>query len=118
MPAALREATYARRLRDELSRVWGPRCCYFKIHGGPYQTAGIPDILLCFDGVFLGIELKRPGGRLTPLQNVTLQRIRAAGGEGLVITTDTPVDEAIRRIHDARNAVMPALWCRIHRESR
>lgn len=53
-----------------------------KIHGGPYQAAGIPDIIAVAPetGRFLGIEVKRPGGRLTELQGATLRRIKEAGG--------------------------------------
>jgi len=53
-----------------------------KTHGGPYQTAGLPDIIAVAPGSgrLLGIEVKRPGGRPTELQKATLARINAAGG--------------------------------------
>jgi hypothetical protein len=53
-----------------------------KTHGDPYQAAGLPDIIAIAPGTgrFLGIEVKRPGGRLTDLQKATLARINAAGG--------------------------------------
>jgi len=49
-----------------------------KTHGGPYQTAGLPDIIAVAPGSgrLLGIEVKRP----TELQKATLARINAAGG--------------------------------------
>lgn len=53
-----------------------------KTHGGPYQAAGLPDIIAIAPGTgrLLGIEVKRPGGRLTDLQRATLARINEAGG--------------------------------------
>ncbi len=53
---------------------------FWKEHGGPYGTSGIPDIICCYKGRFLGLEAKLPGGRLTELQKRALNRINAAGG--------------------------------------
>ena len=41
---------------------------FWKEHGGPYGTSGIPDIIVCYKGRFIGMECKLPGGRLTELQ--------------------------------------------------
>ena len=53
---------------------------FWKEHGGPYGTSGIPDIICCYRGRFLGLEAKLPGGRLTELQKRAMKRINAAGG--------------------------------------
>ena len=53
---------------------------FWKEHGGPYGTSGIPDIICCYKGRFLGLESKLPGGKLTELQKRTLDKINAAGG--------------------------------------
>ena len=53
---------------------------FWKEHGGPYGTNGVPDIICCYRGRFLGLEVKRPGGKLTELQKRTLDRINTAGG--------------------------------------
>ena len=53
---------------------------FWKEHGGPYGTSGIPDIICCYKGRFLGLEVKQPGGRLTALQKWALDKINAAGG--------------------------------------
>ena len=55
---------------------------FWKEHGGPYGTSGIPDIICCYKGRFLGLEAKLPGGKLTALQRRALDRINAAGGIG------------------------------------
>lgn len=67
-----------------------PRCFAWKTHGGMYGTAGIPDIIACMDGRFYAFEVKQPGGRLTRLQAVTLEKMEAAGGVAVMVTS---VDE-------------------------
>ena len=53
---------------------------YFKEHGGPYGTAGVPDIICCYKGRFLGLEAKLPGGKLSELQSRAISKILRAGG--------------------------------------
>ena len=55
---------------------------FWKEHGGPYGTSGIPDIICCYKGRFLGLEAKLPGGKLTALQRRALDKINAAAGIG------------------------------------
>ena len=53
---------------------------FWKEHGGPYGVSGVPDIICCYKGRFLGLEAKLPGGKLTALQKRALERINRAGG--------------------------------------
>ena len=53
---------------------------FWKEHGGPYGVSGVPDIICCYKGRFLGLEAKLPGGRLTELQKRALDKINRAGG--------------------------------------
>ena len=73
----------------------GNRCFAWKTHGGMYGTAGIPDIIACIDGRFYAFEVKQPSGRLTRLQEVTLEKIRAAGGVAVKVTSVEEVKAAI-----------------------
>ena len=68
-----------------------PRCCYWKEHGGMYGTAGIPDIIACVDGRFVAFEVKTETGRLSRLQEVTLGRIRDAGGRAYMVRSAAEV---------------------------
>jgi hypothetical protein len=70
------------------------RGCYVaKIHGGLYGTAGIPDLLVCWKGTFIGLEVKRPGGAgATPQQAAQLEGIKRAGGTSAVVRS---FDEAL-----------------------
>lgn len=49
----------------------------------PSLGEGWPDRVLCVDGVFVGVELKRPGEKPTDIQLLRLRQIREAGGVGL-----------------------------------
>lgn len=70
-----------------------------KIVGGP-QSAGLPDILACYRGHFIGIETKMPGkeGTLTNLQEKTLDSMKAAKGIAPVITSVHEVRRILDRI--------------------
>lgn len=55
------------------------------------SAPGCSDLLVCYPrkadgvGVFVGMEVKRPTGRLTPKQRAFLDRVTAAGGTGVVV---------------------------------
>jgi hypothetical protein len=63
------------------------RC--FKIHGGdnPFQEVGIPDLLCCYRGRFVGLEVKQPGEKPSPVQRVVLYEIVSAGGYASVVSS-------------------------------
>lgn len=58
-------------------------------HFSPVQNgmgrAGIPDIIGCFRGRFLGIECKAGKGKTTALQDLELEKIRQAKGFAYVV---------------------------------
>jgi hypothetical protein len=53
---------------------------FVKVGGGKYQRSGLPDYIVCFDGLFGSIELKREGKTATPLQEREGVKIHKAGG--------------------------------------
>ena len=66
-------------LKDEgcwFIKYWG---------GGEFTKAGIPDILCCCNGHFIGIEVKAPNGKPSPLQIHNLRKIDEAGGYGVLL---------------------------------
>ena len=58
-------------------------------HFSPVQNgmgrAGIPDLIGCFRGRFLGIECKAGKGKTTALQDLELEKIRQAKGFAYVV---------------------------------
>jgi len=46
------------------------------------STVGVPDILVCFNGRLVGLEVKTPSGKPTELQVRVLEAIKESGGWG------------------------------------
>src|SRR5512137_2064482 len=78
---------------------------WIKIHGSPFQIAGIPDILGCYKGRFIAFEVKRDAtGRPTRLQEFQMEKIRAAGGFATLIFTAQQALNLLDRIDAAQEA--------------
>lgn len=58
---------------------------YFYPTTGGYGSSGVPDVVCCLDGRFIGIECKAGKGKTTALQDKNLREIEAAGGVALVV---------------------------------
>jgi Holliday junction resolvase len=65
---------------------------YFYPVTGGYGASGVPDIVACLKGRFIGIECKANGNKPTALQQMNLDQIAAQGGIALVID-ETNVNE-------------------------
>lgn len=70
-----------RSITDKIMRALKkrPHSFTYKTHGGPYQQAGIPDILHWENGKPYAFEVKRPSEEPTSLQALTLDRMAGAG---------------------------------------
>ena len=64
--------------------------CWFVKYwgGGEFTKAGIPDILCCCNGYFLGIEIKAPRGKPSELQKWNVQKINQCNGFGVILYPD------------------------------
>lgn len=58
---------------------------YFKVWGGGYQQAGIPDLICNVNGYFVAIELKGTNGRPSKLQELNIDSINEANGIGSIV---------------------------------
>lgn len=64
-----------------------PAAFVWKAQAGPYARQGVPDICAVIGGRFYGFEVKRPYvGRLSRIQQATLEAIEKAGGRAGVVT--------------------------------
>ena len=61
---------------------------YFYASTGGYGASGVPDIICCYKGRFIGIECKAGKGKTTALQEKNIAQIIAQGGLALVINED------------------------------
>lgn len=61
----------------------------FKVHGSEYMMAGLPDIIVCAQGVFVGLETKNPDKRdnTSAIQDRVHGLIRQAEGYCSVVTS-------------------------------
>ena len=71
---------------------------FWKEHGSVYGTNGVPDIICCYKGRFLGLECKLPGGRLTKIQKRTIEKINRAGGVACRVERVEDVKRVIERV--------------------
>lgn len=53
--------------------------------GGIFSKVGVSDLLVCYNGYFIALELKTGNYQPDPLQIRYLQEIRYAGGYGLLL---------------------------------
>ena len=51
----------------------------YKVHGGNYQNAGIPDLDIIFHGISVRVELKLFGNPLTRIQYETMKEMQENG---------------------------------------
>jgi hypothetical protein len=78
--AKQKETSFKEKVKDDLKIV--ENCWYVKIQ--QRSIRGIPDLLLCINGMFVAIELKTDKGIVSPLQKHILSQITLAKGLGLV----------------------------------
>ena len=73
-----------------------------KIFGGGYQASGIPDILCCYRGYFVAIEVKSPTGkgRASDIQKLKIKAIRDAGGVAFITDNIEDVERVLKFIDD------------------
>jgi hypothetical protein len=76
------EAKVKRKVKEELASIGA----YFVLPvTGGFGNSGVPDILCCFKGRFIGIECKANGGKVTRLQQGHLDEIEKHGGLSFVV---------------------------------
>lgn len=80
----------------------GDAVFYWKEHGGPFGTNGVPDIICCYKGRFLGMECKLPGGVLTELQKRAIDKINKAGGIARRVESVADAMDIIRQADEER----------------
>jgi len=72
---------------------------WFKVHGNAIQMSGIPDIIGCYRGHFIAMEVKLPRRLIvSKRQRLILRRIRRAGGTSIVIQDSLAALEVLDRV--------------------
>lgn len=90
-----RESRLSGRILDAL-KAEGWFC--FKVHGSQYMMAGLPDIIVCAEGKFIGLETKLPETREnTSLRQIYVhKKIEQAGGVAQVVCSPAEALDVVR----------------------
>jgi len=81
-----------KKLKKEVGGVW------IKVHGGPRQRKGLPDLHGTVEGLSIWIEIKVPGNKPTKLQEETMKEINEVGKALAFYTTST--EDAVNRVKE------------------
>ena len=94
------ESKLSRRIMEKL-RAKG--YFVFKVHGSEFMMSGLPDLIVCAEGRFIGLETKLPSTRnnVSPRQSLVHSQIQHAGGHASVVCSP---DEAVRRVEEVLSA--------------
>jgi len=68
---------------------------YFKVHGSEFMMAGLPDLIVCYRGLFIGMEVKTAEGVVSDVQAYVHRRIRLRRADGIAVVVHSPA-EAMR----------------------
>ena len=77
-------------------RTLGPACWVIK--AAVCNERGVPDILCCYKGRFVGFEVKTAKGRISGPQRVQNERIRRACGRAVVVRSVADVRAVLEHI--------------------
>ncbi len=91
-----------KRLLQQLKNDGEPIWWFWPPNNG-LGKSGVPDLILCWHGRLVGIELKAPGrlAQVTPLQQAQLEGIQAAGGTALAADTVQAVQSLLASIRSS-----------------
>ena len=93
------EADLVKKIMTKLEK--GPGGIWIKVSAGPFQVAGLPDIIGCYKGLFFGLEVKLPGkeNTLTKIQQFWIRKIVEAGGIAHMVTS---VEQALEIVNKSQ----------------
>lgn len=77
---------------------------YFKTFGNLHQINGLPDIIICRNSLFIGIEIKRWPNKLSAIQKVQLKRLKNNGALIIILDQDN-LNELIENWHDEKTII-------------
>ena len=94
-----KEKQFENRIKNFLKKE---DCYYFKFWGTMYTRAGVPDLIACVNGWFVGIEVKSDVGLPSEIQKQNIKEIIESGGFAVVVRPEN-FDELKEMIHCLKN---------------
>ena len=78
--------TPEKKVKDAVKKILNAHSAYYfsPVTGG-FGTSGVPDIIACIKGKFVGIETKAGKGKPTALQEKNLMNIMNTGGIAILV---------------------------------
>ena len=70
----------------------------FKVHGDGYSRNGVQDLICCYLGRFLAVELKVDGRDAEPLQSYEASQVKKSRGISIVARTILDIEKALMKI--------------------
>lgn len=116
MAEPVNETGLVNKITGQIKKRW-PNSWVFKVHGGPMQKTGIPDLLIVIDGLMIGAEVKHQKpresleharNRATPGQRAQIAKINAAGAVAGVVTSVEETFALIEQAFEKRAALEAA----------
>lgn len=93
--------TPEKKVKDKIVRILKDESVYYffpATHG--YGRSGVPDIICCVNGHFIGIEVKAGKNKPTALQVAEIEAIRRNGGTAVVANEENwDMVRALVRMH-------------------
>lgn len=91
-----------KKLQTKLQEILKAKGAYvFKVMTA--NRNGVPDLIACYKGRFIGIEVKGPNGRPSALQLANIGMIREAGGLAGVVYEISQLTNLMNEIDKASN---------------
>ena len=81
----MNEKRFEMKIRKELEKY---NAWVLKTWSNGIQRAGIPDLIICLNGHFVGIEVKAEKGKPSELQKYNIKKIKEAGGIAMIVYPD------------------------------
>lgn len=116
---AKNEADLVKQITGAVKKKY-PDSWVMKVHGGPMQVAGIPDLIIIVHGIVVGAEVKhqKPGeseeharNRATAIQRLQIKKLRAAGATADVVLsaeeTLVLIEQALIKRYTPAGAAQP-----------
>jgi hypothetical protein len=94
------EARLQRSIQKKLREEYGEDIYLFKVHGGPMMPAGLPDLICCVYGIYIGVEVKMPQAieNVSVVQRHVHARIVRAGGAVVVASSVAEALAGVARV--------------------
>lgn len=80
----MKEKTLENKIKEHLKKNGH---FHFKFFANAMTKTGVPDIIACINGRFVGIEVKNPNGKgvISLLQQLTCNEINKQGGKAIIV---------------------------------